>query len=125
MIYYFRNKIMYSTIGYHKVVNQMELKEFALRLSVLRLNKGVSAREMSLAIGQSTSYINNIETCVSYPSMTGFFNICDYLGITPVEFFDVESRNPIKESELLNAAKGLTTEQLEHLIVIAKALNKK
>ncbi len=103
----------------------MDMKKFGLRLAVLRLNKGVSAREMSLAIGQSTGYINNIETGVNFPSMTVFFYICEYLGITPAEFFDVESRNPIKESELLKAAKGLTTEQLDHLIVFAKALNKK
>ncbi len=103
----------------------MDLKEFGLRLSVLRLNKGVSAREMSLSIGQSTSYINNIETGVSFPSMTVFFYICEYLGITPQEFFDTESHNPIKETELLKAAKGLSNEQLHHLIAIAKGLNKK
>ena len=64
----------------------MELKEFSLRLSQLRVNKGVSAREMSLDIGQSQSYINNIETGVNFPSMTVFFYICEYLDITPMEF---------------------------------------
>ncbi len=103
----------------------MELKEFSLRLSVLRLNKNVSARDMSLSIGQSPSYINNIETGVSFPSMTGFFYICEYLGITPQEFFDVDSKNPVKEQELLNAAKGLSNEQLDHLIAIANGLNRK
>ncbi len=103
----------------------MELKEFSLRLSVLRLNKNVSARDMSLSIGQSPNYINNIETGVSFPSMTGFFYICEYLGITPQEFFDVDSKNPVKEQELLNAAKGLSNEQLDHLIAIANGLNRK
>ncbi len=103
----------------------MELKEFSQRLSVLRLNKDVSARDMSFSIGQSASYINNIETGVSFPSMTAFFYICEYLGITPKEFFDVESSNPAKENELLQAAKGLSNEQLDHLIAIAKGLNTK
>ena len=36
----------------------MEEKDFALRLAQLRTKKGVSAREMSLAIGQNQGYIN-------------------------------------------------------------------
>lgn len=102
----------------------MDLKDFSLRLSQLRLNKNVSAREMSLSIGQSEAYINNIESCVNFPSMTVFFYICEYLGITPSEFFDIESKSPTKEKELLSAVKGLSKEQLEHLIAIAKGLKK-
>lgn len=102
----------------------VELKEFALRLSQLRLNKGVSAREMSLALGQSAGYINNIETCVSFPSMTVFFYICEYLGITPAEFFATEYRNPVKEKELNESIKGLKEDQLDNLISIAKGLKR-
>ena len=79
---------------------------------------------MSLSIGQSPSYINNIETGVSFPSMTGFFYICEYLEITPSEFFDMDSKNPSKERELLSAAKGLGSEQLDILISLAKELKK-
>ena len=40
----------------------MTLEEkFAERLAELRIAKGVSARDMSLSIGQSAGYINNIE----------------------------------------------------------------
>ena len=66
----------------------MEQSEFCKRLVELRMNKGVSARDMSLSIGQSPGYINNIENGVNFPSMTAFFFICDYLNITPKEFFD-------------------------------------
>ncbi len=104
--------------------DNMEIKDFSQRLSQLRLNKDVSARDMSLSIGQSPSYINNIETGVSFPSMTAFFYICEYLGISPQEFFDIKSSNPVKEKELLEAAKGLSNEQLDHLIAIARGLNK-
>ncbi len=102
----------------------MELKEFSLRLSQLRVNKGVSAREMSLDIGQSQSYINNIETGVNFPSMTVFFYICEYLGITPAEFFATEYRNPVKAKELNEAIKGLKDDQLDNLISIAKGLKR-
>ncbi len=102
----------------------MERDEFSLRLSQLRIAKGVSARDMSLSIGQSPSYINNIETRFSLPSMTVFFYICEYLGITPSEFFDTDSKAPTKEKELLDALKGLNAQQLDNLIAIAKGLKK-
>ena len=54
----------------------MEFEEkFAERLSQLRLAKGVSARDMSLSIGQSAGYINNIENKNNIPSMSPFFYI--------------------------------------------------
>ncbi len=124
MVWMFRRNV-YSTIICGKVVNEMDIKEFSHRLSVLRLNKNVSARDMSLSIGQSASYINNIETGVSFPSMTAFFYICEYLGVSPKEFFDTESGDPVKEKELTDAAKGLSSDQLDHLIAIAKALGAK
>lgn len=48
-------------------------KMFAKRLSELRMLKNVSAREMSLAIGQNQGYINNIENGNNLPSMMAFF----------------------------------------------------
>ncbi len=98
----------------------MEKEDFAKRLTELRMNKGVSARDMSLSIGQSAGYINNIENGVNLPSMTVFFYICEYLGITPQEFFDTESKNPTKAQELLNIVKGLSNEKTDNLIALAK-----
>ncbi len=65
----------------------MEKNQFARRMSQLRQAKGVSARDMSLSLGQSAGYINNIESGVNLPSMSMFFYICEYLGVTPEEFF--------------------------------------
>lgn len=103
----------------------MEKEEFISRLVQLRLNKGVSARDMSLSIGQSPGYINNIENGVNFPSMTVFFWICEYLNITPSEFFDISTKDPARVNELCDASKDLSSEQLEHLIAIAKALGEK
>lgn len=102
----------------------MDEKDFSLRLAKLRTSKGVSARDMSLSIGQNPGYINNIETGKSMPSLSGFFYICDYLGVTPAQFFDMEAPNPTKANELLQAAKGLSGEQLDNLIAIARDLRK-
>ena len=59
----------------------MEIEEFAERLSTLRQEKGVSARDMSRSIGQNENYINNIENKKAFPSMTSFFYICEFLKI--------------------------------------------
>ena len=99
-----------------------ERNDFAKRLTALRMAKGVSSREMSLSLGQSPGYINNIENGVNYPSMTVFFYICEYLGISPKEFFDTDNKDPQKSRELMEAVKGLNSEQQEHLIALAKAL---
>lgn len=48
-------------------------EKFSKRLAQLHMNKGVSARDMSLSIGQNAGYINNIENGKALPSMTNFF----------------------------------------------------
>ena len=57
------------------------------RLAKLRMQKGVSARDMSLSLGQANNYINNVENKKTLPSMQSFFYICEYLGVTPGAFF--------------------------------------
>ena len=102
----------------------MEKKEFGRRLAALRMQKGVSARDMSLSLGQSAGYINNIENGISFPSMSVFFYICEYLGIAPQEFFDTGINNPSKSNELSNVIRGLNEKQLDNLIALAKDLRK-
>lgn len=99
----------------------------AKRLSQLREEKGVSAREMSLDIGQNPSYINRIENEKVLPSMPGFFYICEYLQITPEEFFKQDVADPILLKEVINEMKGLSPEQLNiirSIIANIKQLNK-
>lgn len=62
-------------------------KGFAQTLAALRTIKGISAREMSLSLGQSASYINDIENGRALPSLAMFFEVCEYLGVSPMEFF--------------------------------------
>ncbi len=85
---------------------------FYKRLVELRMAKNVSARDMSLSLGQSPNYINNIENERSFPSMQVFFYICDYFDISPMEFFDMESSNPSKLKELTEKMKPLNNNQL-------------
>ena len=102
----------------------MTEKDFSLRLAKLRGEKGVSARDMSLSMGQNPGYINKIESGKSMPSLSGIFFICEYLGITPKDFFDEDSGNPSKAKELFEIAKTLSNDQLDSLINLAKGLRK-
>jgi len=103
----------------------MDEKDLAIRLARLREKKGVSARDMSLSIGQNAGYINNIETGKAKPSLDGIFFICEYLGITPSEFFDTESQNPSKLNEIVKDMKKLTDSQLETIAALVKDLIKR
>ena len=96
--------------------------QFQLRLAQLRIKKGVSARDMSLSLGQNHSYINYIESGKALPSMAGFFYICEYLGITPAEFFDTDSKNPAKLQGLIDNLKRLDDKQLDSISEIVKGL---
>ena len=100
----------------------MDEKDFAIRLARLREKKGVSARDMSLSIGQNPGYINNIESGKSKPSLEGIFYICEYLGVTPSEFFDMESSNPSKLDAIIADMKKLNDKQLDTIAVLVKDL---
>ena len=93
------------------------------RLAKLRTQKGVSARDMSLSFGQANNYINNIENKKSLPSMQSFLYICEYLGVTPQEFFDEGNPDPQALQELIAEAKKLDSRSLSYILGIMKELN--
>ena len=92
------------------------------RLIKLRTEKKVSAREMSLDIGQSPGYINGLENRNGFPSMQLFFYICEYLGVTPSEFFDEGNNHPIEYRELLKDLDALSDENRRNVLAIVKGL---
>ena len=94
------------------------------RISQLRTAKGISARDMSLSLGQSESYINKIENGKAFPSMQVFFYICEYFGITPKEFFDEERSNPSLTNELMKDLNALDEKQILNIHEIVKGLKK-
>ena len=100
----------------------MDEKDFALRLAKLRTKKGVSARDMSLSMGQNPGYINNIESGKSMPSLTGIFYICEYLGVSPSEFFDLDSENPERLRGIIEDLKHLNNQQLDTIATLVKDL---
>lgn len=106
------------------MVNNLEEKDFSLRLATLRTKKNVSAREMSLAIGQNPNYINHIETGKATPSLSGILYICEYLGITPSQFFDMDNPHPEKLENIMCDLKKLNDKQLDTIATLIKDIIK-
>jgi len=90
-------------------------EKFSARLTQLRIEKGVSARDMSLSIGQNPGYINTIEVEKALPSMTSFFYICEYLEITPMQFFDFDCKHPKKLDDICNNLNKLSDSQFKNI----------
>ena len=78
---------------------------------------------MSLDLGQSSEYINQIENGRSMPSIEGLINICDYFDITMSEFFDESIVYPIQYKELLQELNKLDSIELEKVIDIVKLIS--
>lgn len=87
----------------------------AARVQQLRSQKNISARKMSLSIGQNEGYITQIENKQNLPSMEGFLNICRYLEITPEEFFASDNQNPEMLRKMVEDIKTLTPGQIDSL----------
>lgn len=91
------------------------------RITQLRLQKGVSEYQMSYDLGHSRGYIYNISSGKSLPPMKEFFAICEYFGITPLEFFD----EGITQPELIQkAVEGLKTLDDSDILMILGHINR-
>lgn len=95
------------------------------RITQLRMQQGISARDMSLSLGQSASYINKIENRRTLPSIAGLIYICDYFGMTLGDFFSAAPLLPQKSQEVLEEIRKLTPAQAEHILQVIRDLGEK
>lgn len=93
----------------------MEKEFIGERITQLRVLRGYSARDMSLSLGQNPGYINAVESGKAMPSMNVFLYICDYLKVTPKEFFDVETEKPTKADIICAKIRMMNEEQLNFI----------
>lgn len=112
--------LLYEVIDLNKDIQYEDF--FPERLAKLRNAKNISARDMSLSIGQNENYINQIENKKTLPSMQGFFYICEFLDVSPKEFFDEENIYPESLNNLIKNAKNLNKKCLIHLIGLTEEL---
>ena len=94
------------------------------RITALRQQKGISERKMSLDMGHSSSYIRSIATGRSLPAMAEFLYICDYLEVTPSEFFNVgQELDPLRQ-EGVDRMKGMSAKEVEFLLGVIQLMQK-
>ncbi len=102
----------------------MDTDYIVKRITELRLKKGVAEHRMSLDLGHSRSYMQGISSGRALPSMTEFLAICDYLEVTPKDFFDEGNANPSLLQATLDKLKGLPESDLLIIYTMADRLQK-
>ncbi len=83
------------------------------RLTELRIKKGVSEHRMSLELGKSGSYIRSITSGAALPSTRELFNIIEYLGLTPAEFFAPLTGSESARTRLGDRLRSVDEEDLQ------------
>ncbi len=103
----------------------MDIQFIRDRITQLRLKKGVSEYKMSYDLGHSRGYINNISSGKSLPSMSEFFAICEYFNITPIEFFNNDTEDPLLMRAIITDIQQLNEEDLDLIHKTTQRLLKK
>ena len=101
----------------------MDLQYIRERISVLRTKKNVSEYRMSTDLGHSKSYMQSISSGRAMPSLGEFLYICEYLGVTPREFFDENIKEPQLVQKLYELTRNMSDKDIEVLINTAERLN--
>lgn len=102
----------------------MDTKFIRDRITQLRMQKCVSEYKMSYDLGHSRSYIYNISSGKSLPPMAEFLEICEYLGVTPSDFFNDSNENPVLIQSAIEEIKKLDDDDLMLVISNLRRLNK-
>ena len=100
----------------------MDKKFISDRITELRIKKNVSEYQMSLDLGKNKSYIQSISSGRALPTMQNFLDICDYLEITPHQFFDTELHNLPLFEKATDLMKQLDDEDMIALIAMLNRL---
>ncbi len=103
----------------------MDLQFVRNRISELRTKLNISEYKMSLDLGHSKSYMQSISSGRAAPSLSEFLYICEYLGVTPKEFFDCETEEPQLVQRLYELSRNMSEEDLGLLIATAERLSRK
>ena len=101
----------------------MDEKFIRDRITELRMKKGVSEYKMSYDLGKSRGYIYNISSGKSLPPMKEFLSICEYLEVTPQQFFDSDTKHPELLQKAIGGMKDLSENDMLMLLGIISRLH--
>jgi len=101
----------------------VEIDFIARRITELRLKLDISEQKMSQDMGHGRGYVRNITSGHANPSLPEFLYMCEYLGVTPGEFFNEEIEEPILLRRAYEGLKKLDERDLKVLIGLIDRLN--
>ena len=94
------------------------------RYAKIRLAHNISARKLSLELGQSTEYINQIESGKNMPSVEGLINFCNYFDISIGEFFEEKFNCPVEYSAIIEELNKMDSIAIKQVYELLKLINK-
>ena len=104
----------------------MEMSFIRERISALRVKKGVSEAQMSKELGHSSSFITQITSGRSNPSLQELLYIIDYFDISPAVFFSPEEVDkPMLIEKIDENLRDLSESDLLMLITFINRLKQK
>ncbi len=101
----------------------MDRKFVQTRIARIRNAHKISARKLSLELGQSTEYINQIENGKALPSLEGLFNICDYFDISLGEFFEENYNFPVEYGQIIGELNKMDSLAVNQIYELLKLIN--
>ncbi len=94
------------------------------RYAKIRLAHDISARRLSLELGQSTEYINQIENGKNMPSVEGLLNFCNYFDISVGEFFEDKFNYPVEYAAIIDELNKMDALAIKQVYELLKLINK-
>lgn len=92
------------------------------RYAAIRNAHNISARKLSLELGQSTEYINQIENGKSMPSIENLLNFCEYFNISLGEFFEERFNYPVEFRAVIQELNKLDSIELQTVTDMLKLI---
>ena len=100
-------------------------KEIIFKIGYYRNKNNLSARETSLQLGFSDSFINRIERQIVELKVSTLLKFLEIVNITPQEFFYPDPENYAKDMEIFNVIKSLSPENKTVILDLANSLKNK
>ena len=95
------------------------------RITELRIQKDVSEYRMSLDLGQNRNYIQGITSGKALPSTAHYVIICEYLGISPMNYIDQASLHSQRHSNALTSTEALESHDMQLMQRLFERLQQK
>lgn len=105
----------------------MEMEFIRDRITELRIKRDISEYQLSYDLGHGKTYIHNIISGHSQPSVKELLYLIDILGVTPRDFFDEEAQfqNPILAKKIMDGIADMSDQDLDAVLHMIERLKAK